>query len=242
MALALLAPVALVGCAGASAHLTGDVSYLGDAEGNFNAGEEEMKGSNYLEAMQYYQYTRNKFPYSRFAALAQLRMADASFQQGKYLEAIDQYKTFVRERPTNPDVDYAAFHVGLANYKDIPSDFFIFPPSFERDQQPVKNAQSALKDFLLSYPNSKYVIEAQKLLADVRLRMAKHEMYVAKFYQQRGALKAAAWRYQAAAKNFGDTPLGAEAQRDADALFKQLGDAARPENAGTQPEPDPPFP
>jgi outer membrane protein assembly factor BamD len=232
---------ALAGCAGASAHLSGEVSYVGDAEGNFKLGEEEMKGSNYLEATQYYQYVRNKFPYSRFAALSQLRMADASFLQGKYLEAIDEYRGFVRDRPTNQDVDYAAFHIGLANYKDIPTDFFILPPSFERDQQPVKNAQSALKDFLLSYPNSKYVPEAKTMLADVRLRLAKHEIYVGNFYKTHGALKAAAWRYQAAAKLYADTPLAESAHRDAEAIYKQLGDSARPENAGVEaPETAPP--
>jgi outer membrane protein assembly factor BamD len=234
----LLVLALLAGCAGASAHLTGEVSYEPDAEGNFKRGEDEMKGSNYQEAVQYYQYTRNKFPYSKFAALSQLRMADASFQQGKYLEAIDQYRSFVRDRPTNPEVDYAAFHIGLANYKDIPSDFFIFPPSFQRDQQPVKDAQSSLKDFLLSYPTSKYAPEAQKMLADVRVRMAKHELYIADYYKKRGALKAAAWRFQSLAKLYPDTPFAEQAHKNAEEIYKKLGDSARPENAG-QAEPGP---
>ena len=44
-----------------------------------------------------------------------------------------------------------------------------------------------------------------------------------------------AWRYQAAAKLYADTPLGEPAHLNAEAIYKQLGDSARPENAGVEP-------
>jgi outer membrane protein assembly factor BamD len=213
-------------CAGASANIAGTVTYAKDAQGNFELGEKALKGHSYEDATAYFQYLKNKFPYSHFAPLAELRMADSNFEQEKYVEAVDAYKNFIKDHPTNKEVDYAGFRIGLSHYKDIPTDIFIVPPSYEKDQAQIKDAQTSLKDFLATYPDSTYVAKAKDMLADVRKRLARHELYVAEFYEKHGRPRAAAWRYEGLARDYPDTPFGADAKKAADLLYAKLGPGA----------------
>lgn len=227
--LALLASlfVALTACIGATSNLAGEVTYAKTAKENYDRGRAALRSHDYVEAAQFLNYTKSKYPYSQYAPLAELALADANFEQDKFIEAVDGYKNFIKDHPTNPKADYAAFQIAFCHYKGIPSDFFIFPPSYERDQSEVYDAQIALKDFLLSYPQSEWQPRGRELLADVRNRLARHDMYVAGYYRSKGHFKAAAWRYQSVVDTYSDTPFGPAAKANAEKLFEQLGPGSR---------------
>lgn len=178
--LALAAAVAVTGCA--TFQTAGEVTYKDDAKGNYEAGEEALKDGRHLDALKFFDHVRYKFPYSAQAALADLAIADTNFDREKYLEAIDGYRNFLKLHPNNPKADYAQFRIALSYYKDIPSDFFIFPSSTEKDQTSVKDARGSFEEFLKLYPSSESAEEAKKLLAEVLDRLAQHEMAVAEFY------------------------------------------------------------
>jgi outer membrane protein assembly factor BamD len=218
---------ALTGCVGATTNLAGEVTYAKTAKENYDLGRASLKSHDYVEAAQFLNYTKSKFPYSQYAPLAELSLADANFEQDKFIEAIDGYKNFIKDHPTNKMADYAGFQIALCHYKAIPSDFFIFPPSYERDQSEIFDAQIALKDFLLSYPQSDWQPRGKELLADVRNRLARHDMYVASYYQSKGHHKAAAWRYQSVVDTYPDTKFAPEAKAKAEQIFNQLGPGSR---------------
>ena len=175
-----------------------------NAEKAFNRGVQERKDKNYLEAVRYFEYVRNNFPYSQFASLAELAIADMSFDRDDWATAATQYLDFVKGHPSHPKADYAAFRAGLARWEDRPSDLWLLPPSSEKDQGPLRSALDALQRFVLSYPNSEYVPRARELIADTRERLARHEQYVADFYWKRNAWKGAAGRLVGLADNYGD--------------------------------------
>jgi len=54
----------------------------------------------------------------------------------------------------------------------MPSDFFLLPPSREKDQVEIRATVQAMNDFIKAYPESKYQEEAKKVLADARQRLA----------------------------------------------------------------------
>ena len=218
---------ALGACIGATTNLAGEVTYAKTAKENYDLGRASLRSHDYVEAAQFLNYTKSKFPYSQYAPLAELSLADANFEQEKYIEAVDGYKNFIKDHPTNPKADYAGFQIAFCHYKGIPSDFFIFPPSYQRDQSELYDAQVALKDFLLSYPQSEWHPRGKELLADVRNRLARHDMYVAQYYQSKGHFKAAAWRYQSVVDTYGDTRFGETAKARAEQLFNQLGPGSR---------------
>jgi len=66
------------------------------AKQNYERGLAELKNENYPEALRYFTYVKQKFPFSKYAALAELAAADTEFGRGSYQEAIDGYKSFLR--------------------------------------------------------------------------------------------------------------------------------------------------
>jgi outer membrane protein assembly factor BamD len=182
-----------------------EVNYASDADANMKLGDDAMEAENYAEAARYYEYVKTKYPFLEAAKTAELRLADADFQRERFVEARERYKNFVRLHPTHPRVDYAAFRAALTHYKDIPSDLFILPPANEKDQQEVRSALNAMTDFIRTYPDSQFVPEAQKVLTDVKTRLAEHELYVADFYRRRERWPAVIGRLSTVAKKYPGT-------------------------------------
>jgi len=163
----------------------GEPNYASDADTNMKRGEEALESKNFLEAERYFEYVKSKYPFLEAAKEAELKLADTDFERDRFIEARDRYQTFVKLHPTHPKLDYAAFRAALTHYKDIPSDFFLLPASREKDQVAVRNALSAMNEYIRSHPASAYVAEAKKIADDTRLRLAQHELYVADFYASR---------------------------------------------------------
>src|SRR5204862_6355597 len=92
--------VLTAGCA-TSDEATKPVTYSMTAKQNYEKGLAELKDENYPEAQKYFQFVRSKFPFSKYAVLAELGLADASFDRAAYTEAIDAYKQFMRLHPTH---------------------------------------------------------------------------------------------------------------------------------------------
>jgi outer membrane protein assembly factor BamD len=175
-----------------------------NAERAYKRGLQEKKDRNYLEAVRYLEYVRNNFPYSQYAALAELAIADMAFERDDWGTAATQYQDFTKSHPSHPQADYAAFRAGLARWEDKPSDLWLLPPSWEKDQLPLRSALDALQRFVVSYPKSQYVPRARELIADIRQRLSRHEQYVVDFYWKRKSWKGAAGRLVGLADNFGD--------------------------------------
>ncbi len=180
------------------------VEYAADAETNMKLGDEHLASRAYPEAAKYYEYVRTKFPYLEASKTAELRLGDTDFEREKYSEARDRYNNFIKLHPTHAKVDYAAFRAALTHYKDIPSDFFLFPAASEKDQADVRAAMGSLGDFLKTYPNSEHKAEAEKVYTQVRKRLADHELYVADFYRSRDRWPAVIGRLSVIEKDYSD--------------------------------------
>jgi len=170
----------------------------------YEKGMQEKQDQNPMEATRFFEYVRNNFPYSQYAALAQLAIADIAFERDDWAQAANQYQEFVKGHPSHPKADYAAFRVGLAYFNDRPSELFLLPPGHEKDLSPVRQALEALNRFVTGFPKSEYIPKARALIADARELLAAHERYVAEFYWKREQWRGAAGRYMALADTFGD--------------------------------------
>lgn len=174
----------------------GSLGYGASARQAYLAALEEFRDGNCLEIESEFRRIRREFPYSRFAALAELRIADCMMRQKKYAEAIQAYRQFTRFRPSHELVPYARFKMSEAHYEQIPSDSILFPPAHERDQGPAKNALRQLRRFLLDYPDDERAVEAKEMMKKTLRLLAEHELYVARFYIERGAFSAAVSRLE----------------------------------------------
>jgi outer membrane protein assembly factor BamD len=209
----LLAAAVLASLAACSKHVSfsGEVKLLPTAEENYKAGMELLKDESWPEAQKFFDYVRTKFPFTKYAALSDLRIADAKFGQRSYNEAADAYAQFIQLHPSHEDVDYAEFRIGEAYFKDAPSEFALFPPAYEKDQRQVKKAAEALRKFVNDYPNSKYIAQGRKLLGEAEARLAAHEWYVAEYYYKRRHWAGAAARYETLVEKFPGSKYEVEA-------------------------------
>jgi outer membrane protein assembly factor BamD len=226
LAAAALLALALAAC---SKHVTfsGEAKLKPTAEENYKAGEELLKDGSYPEAQKFFDYVKTKFPFSKYAALADLRSADAKFQQGQFAEAADAYQNFLKLHPSHEDADYAEFRVGESYFKDSPSEFALFPPASEKDLRQVKKASDALHGFLTKHASSKRAPDAKKLLAEIDSRLAGHEWYVGEFYFKRGHWAGAAGRYEGLADKYPTSKHAPEALLKAARSWISLGEKFR---------------
>jgi outer membrane protein assembly factor BamD len=183
------------------------VTFSMTAKQNYDRGLEELKKENFAEAVHYFTYVKQKFPFSKFAGLAELALADTEFARNNYQEAIDSYKSFARLHPTHEKVEdgYIAFRVAECYVKEMPDDWVLLPPSYEKDQSFVRDALRELDGALEKFPDSPYVKQAKEHRREVLRRLIEHEVYVARFYLERGHPKAAILRIEAAIRRYPDS-------------------------------------
>ena len=205
-----LGAAALCACASSTPDITKPVTgpAASDAGRAYEKGLQEMKDHNYLEAIKFFELVRQNYPYSQFSALSDLALADMAFERDDFASAANAYQDFVKSHPSHAKADYAAFRVGLSHYQDKSSDWFLLPPSYEKDQGPIRQALDAFNRFVNLYPKSEHVTRAKDLINDCRERLAAHDRYVAGFYIKRGAWKGAAARLLSVADNYGDLDNG----------------------------------
>jgi outer membrane protein assembly factor BamD len=235
------APTRLLSVAGVSAALlagagcatsddgSAELTYSLTAKQNYDKGIEAAKEENFPDAVRYLSFVKQKFPFSRYAVLAELSLADVQFQRGSYQEAIDSYKTFARLHPTHEKVEdgYVAYKIAECYVEDMPTDWALVPPAYEKDQSAVRDAHRELSDFIDKYPDSTYIKDAKKLHQQVMGRLIEHEVYVARFYLDGGHPKAAILRIEAALRQYPDSGREAELLLVLGQTHLELGNARR---------------
>jgi outer membrane protein assembly factor BamD len=199
------------------------VSYAQSAEENWKLGEDAFKDEDYLAAQRYFSFVKSKFPYSQFTAAAELRIGDCQFARSRYIEAIDTFQNFVRLHPTHERVPYAIFKTGMSYYQQIPSDWFLLPPSEEKEQTAVRDAERVLKDYVERFPADANFAEGKKTLIEVRHKLMAHERYVAEFYHKIGRDRAYVGRLQVIRRNFPDVGLSDELLFEIATVYTRLG-------------------
>jgi outer membrane protein assembly factor BamD len=224
----LLLAEAPFGCA-SSDEATKPITYSLTAKQNYEKGLGELKDENFPEAQKYFQFVKQKYPFSKYAVLAELAVADTQFARGNYTEAIDSYKNFARLHPTHEKVEdgYVAFKIGESYFKDMPDNVWILPPSYEKDQSAVIDALRELEDFRKKFPESPYFKQAEGLRKQVLQRLVDHEVYVARFYLHRDHPKAAALRLEGAVKRYPGSGREPEILLALGETFLHMGDPLR---------------
>jgi outer membrane protein assembly factor BamD len=144
---------------------------------------------------------RRQYAYSRYARLAQLRIGDAHYHQDQFPEAVTAYKEFVHDYPNDAEIPYAQYKIAKALYEQA-SPSLLLPPLEERDLASVHDAYKTIRDFLEEYPNYSKVRELEHMLDVVTGLLARHELYVARYYLDRDNFKAAAFRAEYALKTY----------------------------------------
>jgi len=200
----------VTGCADERKPVQSALEYSENARRDYEAGARAVEAENYEEAAEMLAEVKRKYGYSRYARLAELRLADADLAQDKFAEAVTGYKAFAHDYPNDPEVPYARFKVAKAQYDSV-SQSVLMPPLEERDLAAVNDALTTIHDYLREYPGSKHEDELRYMRAVVVGLLARHELYVARFYLARDNFDAAIARCRHALDAFERSGLEAEA-------------------------------
>jgi outer membrane protein assembly factor BamD len=192
--------VVLCGCAGEGPRTA--LGYTEDAKRAYDVAMLSYNAHDWLEAQTLLREVKRKYSYSKYARMAELRIADADFEQEKYSDAVREYKDFIHaHRSDADDVAYARSRIAESTYAEMPEGSLIGAPE-ERDQASVVDAYKELSTYLSDYPSSKEAAHVRELLTQVVARLVLHELYVARFYLSRDNYAAAVARIQYALHNY----------------------------------------
>jgi outer membrane protein assembly factor BamD len=164
------------------------------------------KRVDYDAAIATFQTIIDNYPYSDFAVLAELRIADAYFEDERYEEALSYYRDFGDLHPQHEKVPYTIYRAALCHERRVK-----LP---NRDQTATREALVYLDRLLAEHPYSEYTREAEETWRRLRRRLARQVMDIGDFYRFRAEYEAAAERYRSLLSEYPGLGL------DAEALFK----------------------
>ena len=123
------------------------LSYTADAKRAYDAALDEFKAHNWIEAQNLMREVKRKYSYSKYARLAELRIADADYEQEKFADAIREYRQFVHDHRSDADeVSYARSRIAESQFKQI-GDSFLLGAGEERDQATI------LRPLVMDFPS-----------------------------------------------------------------------------------------
>ncbi|PXF55127.1 MAG: hypothetical protein C4B57_04190 [Deltaproteobacteria bacterium] len=179
-----------------------------EPESEVNLSEKAMDyfvSGRYILAEEIFKKVRDRYPFSPYAVLAELRLADCKFYMGDYEEAISLYEEFEKLHPVNEAVPYVIFQEGSCYYNLMEAP--------DRDQTFTHKLIETYGRLLNRYPESPYSYEARKRIAEAKNRLARHEVLVARWYMRTGQVLQAKNRLETAIDLYPDTPAGMKAAR-----------------------------
>lgn len=151
-------------------------------------GASDFLNENYRAAIRSYTDLKDWYPFSKYAILAELKIADAHFHLEEYDEAILAYENFEKLHPRNEAIPYVIYQTGLCWFNRI--------GTIDRDHAPATNARALFQRLMEQFPESEYAQKAPEHVEKCIANMAGHELYVADFYLKTKNYRAALKRYQ----------------------------------------------
>ncbi|MBL9027478.1 MAG: tetratricopeptide repeat protein [Myxococcales bacterium] len=186
------------------------LTYTEDARRAYEEAMTAFRAKDWEGSRPLFQEVKKNFPQSRYARLAELRLADIDFAQEKYTDAIGAYRAFAQTYRTDKEAEYARYRLSKALFFDI-SDTILQPPAEERDQAVTADAHRELKAFLRAFPRTRWRKDVEYMLEVVTGRLVRHELYVARYYRRQDNFDATIARIDYALKTYPNSGLDPEA-------------------------------
>jgi outer membrane protein assembly factor BamD len=171
-----------------------------------------VKHRKFIEGRLNLQTLINTYPDSEYLAKAKLGLADSFYKEGgtsNLIQAIEEYKNFIVFFPFLDEAAYAQMQVGMAHYQMMQKS--------DRDTSQTQAAEDEFQAFLLKYPQSQLVPQAEQHLRGVQEILADGDFRIARFYYVKQDYRASAARLMEVAERY---PLYSQS----DEALSMLGD------------------
>jgi outer membrane protein assembly factor BamD len=159
-------------------------------------GTDYLARGHYEAATKAFQKIKDRYPYSRFAVEAELKMADSLYKREQYEEALEAYGEFERLHPKNPNIPYVIYQKGMTHFEQV--------STIDREQQHTLQAKDEFERLVKKFPKTNFAERARKKIRECYISLAEYELYVGHFYFKSKKYRAAAARYRYLLKNYAD--------------------------------------
>lgn len=207
--LAAALAVVLVGCASNDEEVEG--SNLAEKQ-LLDEAQQRLDNESFQLAIEYLQLLEARYPFGAYAEQAQVSLIYAYYRAAEMEAAIEAADRFIRLHPQHPNVDYAYYLRGLANFDQnrSPFDNLIKNDPTDRDTSSMQAAFGDFATLLAYFPDSEYASDAKSRLVYLRNALARHEIVVANYYLKRGAYSAALHRATNVVEHYPKAPAVAD--------------------------------
>jgi len=159
-------------------------------------GMEAYEDGDYKEGIEYFQQLRDRFPFSKYVILAELKIADSHYHLKNYDEAIFAYEEFEKLHPRNEAIPYVLYQIGRCYFDQI--------DTIDRDQTPAIKAYETFQRLDKQFPNDKYARSGVEHITTCVKSIAGNEYYIGVFYYKSNHYKAALHRFMTVISDFPD--------------------------------------
>ncbi len=167
-------------------------------------GMEKFSTGQYKSALKSFKILMDRFPFSQYSFMAELKIADCQFYLASYSEAIVSYQNFEQNHPTNEAIPYTQFQIGMSYYKQL--------TTIDRDPSAATLAISTFSRLMRTFPKCPYIEEAKARIIAAENFLANHELYVANFYIKTDKIKQATTRLEFLLDNYPETTAATPAE------------------------------
>lgn len=201
VACTLLILFCLSGCSLSSifSFLKKDALVKNSPEALYVRGSAEFQDGSYKKAREFFTRLKDEYPLHNLAILAELGVADSYFTDKQYVEAENAYSEFLNMHPTNENIPYVIYQMGMCHYN--------VRETIDRDQTETIKAQKEFEKLIARFPESKFSLAAGKLLRECKQDLAEQEFYVGRFYFRQKKYQAALNRFETVARNYANVGL-----------------------------------
>jgi len=201
-------PAALLLGACAGNEESAEDAFIQDVTEAYSTAQRAIRGGNYRRGIQIFEALQARFPFSDLSKQIQLELMYAYYKNNAPEQAIDAADTFIRENPTDENIDYALYIKGLTYYEQ---DAGLLEKLFRKDlsnrpPQDAELAYSTLRRLIERYPASEYAPDAEQRLVYLKNRLSAYENTVADYYLRQGAYVAALKRAKDALERYNGAP------------------------------------
>jgi len=194
----LVAVLVLTGCTWLQQRLD---KFLGVEEGD-TAQElawdamDSYENGNYATAIEKFQKLKDYYPFSKYAILAELKIADAHYQREEYEEAIFEYENFERLHPRNEAIPYVIYQIGMCYYDQIGTP--------DRDQTSARKALETFQRLIKQFPQDQYSRRSEEKISKCLKSIVVNTYGVGLFYYKTKHFKAALQRFTSIISDYPD--------------------------------------
>jgi outer membrane protein assembly factor BamD len=163
----------------------------------FDDGLAFFEEENYVKASQQFSIIVDRASHTDLGDDALFFLAESYFLNKDYDLALVEFEKLVSRMGFSPYIEKSRWR--------ICETLMLLSPNFYHDQESSKKAISQIQEFLDDFPNSEYSKDADKLINELRTRLAEKNMETGKLYVKLKAYDSAIVSYKIVVNEFYDT-------------------------------------